>query len=230
MTEIFDNIKFDTDADLWVVYRKGMPNVEFLTKAAAEAFLQRLRDGRAISMPAPTPYPEFVASRFKSPEDTARDLALCTGQEAQLLHATVGMVGEWLEYKQSTSRENMLEELADFWFFYTAGAQVMGFDVDAAELPGSQGGVLFYSEACSEIEKGVTNLLDIAKRAAIYRKPLNLPSPYAYGLLCTLFRHVAEHHGFTIDDLETHNVAKLAKRYATGYSNEAAQARADKVE
>ena len=73
-------------------------------------------------------------------------------------------------------------------------------------------------------------MLDIAKRAAIYRKPINPPSPYAYGLICTLFLNVVAHHGFTIADLEAHNVAKLTKRYAKGYSNEAAQARADKVE
>ena len=174
-------------------------------------------------------YPEFVASLFKSPEDTVRDLALCTGQEAQLLHATVGMVGEWLEYKQSTSRENMLEELADFWFFYNAGAQVL--EVRTLSHKVFESGVQGYEAATYTVESLMCNALDIAKRAAIYRKAIDFYDiAERYGDIAAALQRVVAHHGVTIADLEAHNVAKLTKRYANGYSNEAAQARADKVE
>lgn len=205
--------------------RKGRETETFATREDAERVLER--DGNPFKQQT---YPEFVASRFKSPDATAADLAQVTGQEAQLLHATVGMIGEWLEYKQSTSRANMLEELADFWFFYNAGAQVLGVAITTpSRFPA---GRVQYALACQEIETIACEMLDVAKRAAIYRKGLevtvtmrNVYSELAASIVC-----VIEHHGFTLTELEAANVAKLSKRYPIGYSNDAAQARADKVE
>lgn len=181
----------------------------------------------------PESYAEFVASRFKSGEDTARDLALCSGKEAQMLHAAAGMAGEWFEYKTSGNRKNMLEELGDFLFFYTAGAQVLGIeDLQSVAAMPVQAGVLDYSMACHRLESGLSEILDIAKKPAIYRKNVHFGEhdASAYRGVFLAFRTVLEHHGFTLAELEETNRAKLTKRYEKGYSNEAAQARADKVE
>jgi len=74
-------------------------------------------------------------------------------------------------------------------------------------------------------------LLDAVKKSAIYKKTLDRPNVieelgdlefYMQGLRSAL--------GITREDTLRHNISKLTKRYGDKYSNQAAQARADKVE
>lgn len=73
-------------------------------------------------------------------------------------------------------------------------------------------------------------LLDAVKKAWVYAKPLDVANVkeeagdalfYIQGL-CNIY-------GWTLEELIADNVAKLEKRYPTGYTDAAAQARADKV-
>jgi len=73
--------------------------------------------------------------------------------------------------------------------------------------------------------------LDAIKKSAIYKKTLDRPNVieelgdlefYMQGLRSAL--------GITREDTLRHNISKLTKRYGDKYSNQAAQARADKIE
>lgn len=74
-------------------------------------------------------------------------------------------------------------------------------------------------------------LLDAVKKSTIYKKTLDRPNVieelgdlefYMQGLRSAL--------GITREDTLRHNISKLTKRYGDKYSNQAAQARADKAE
>ena len=72
-------------------------------------------------------------------------------------------------------------------------------------------------------------LIDAVKKHWIYGKPLDLENvKEELGDLLFYATKIANLCGLTWDEIEAHNVEKLKKRYPTGYSDAAAQARADK--
>lgn len=173
-------------------------------------------------------YPQFVWSRFKEPGQTAADMRKVTPYEAAFSHAAIGLAGELLEVQLAESRDNFLEELGDSYFFYVAlcimhGIQPTAQDATAGMSP---------RKAFHGCLKHANWLMDHAKKALMYRKTLPdhdamIEQITALGgyLLSYIFQN-----GLTEAFLEDLNTAKLTKRYATGYSNEAAQQRADKPE
>ena len=73
-------------------------------------------------------------------------------------------------------------------------------------------------------------LLDSVKKHVIYRKPLDLENvKEELGDLEFFMEHTRQILGITREETIQGNIAKLLKRYPTGFSNEAAQARADKA-
>ena len=74
-------------------------------------------------------------------------------------------------------------------------------------------------------------MLDTAKKAWIYGAPLNRENLLEEAG-DTLFYVVAllNELGFTLEQAAAHNVEKLRKRYPAGYTDAAAQARADKAD
>ena len=74
-------------------------------------------------------------------------------------------------------------------------------------------------------------LADAIKKAAIYRKPIDLANVVEeLGDLEFYMEGVRQAYGITRLGTLQHNRAKLSKRYAKGYSNQQAQDRADKQE
>lgn len=72
-------------------------------------------------------------------------------------------------------------------------------------------------------------LADAIKKAAIYRKPIDLANVVEeLGDLEFYMEGVRQAYGITRLETLQHNRAKLSKRYAKGYSNQQAQDRADK--
>ncbi len=72
-------------------------------------------------------------------------------------------------------------------------------------------------------------LIDAVKKHWIYGKPLDVENvKEELGDLLFYATKIANLCGLTWDEIEAHNVEKLKKRYPTGYSDAAAQARADK--
>lgn len=74
-------------------------------------------------------------------------------------------------------------------------------------------------------------LLDAIKKNWIYGKPLDLENVIEEcGDLMFYVAALLDQYGFTFADAANANYAKLAKRYPEGYTDAAAQARADKAE
>lgn len=73
-------------------------------------------------------------------------------------------------------------------------------------------------------------ILDAIKKTWIYNKPLDRENVLEEcGDLLFYLQALLAHNGFTMQDARDHNIAKLAKRYPEGYTDKAAQERADKV-
>lgn len=182
------------------------------------------------------PYSDFVASRFKNAEDTLKDITEKVSPAAiARLHAVIGMNTEWGEYVNSNNTENAIEELGDLLFYVEAYLQQLPVDITYLPyqpLGFEDPGVSTYSAAKGRIPLLTTTLLDFSKKEAIYCKQLNSTqrelADSAYLQLVADLETVAAFHGCTLDYLRQHNQEKLLKRYPTGYSNEAAQQRADK--
>lgn len=75
-------------------------------------------------------------------------------------------------------------------------------------------------------------LLDAVKKAVVYKKPLDRENVVEeLGDLRFYMAGLMNRLDITEDEILAHNNAKLSKRYAAGsYSNEQAQARADKAD
>lgn len=73
-------------------------------------------------------------------------------------------------------------------------------------------------------------LLDAVKKHWIYGKPLDVANLIEeVGDALFYLQALATEAGFTLDDAMRQNVIKLSKRYPQGYTDQAAQDRADKV-
>lgn len=74
-------------------------------------------------------------------------------------------------------------------------------------------------------------ILDAVKKAWAYRKPLDVANvKEELGDILFYVQAMCNCFGWTLTDLKESNMAKLIKRYPTGYSDQAAIARADKTE
>lgn len=174
---------------------------------------------------------ELVAQKFKPAQATANDMHKVTGYEAQFIHASMGLIGEWLELEiaDPSDVENLKEELGDILFFYRALAMVTGYPTVAAEhcTCTEDMGKLYIG-----ISERINALFDIGKKTLCYAKPMPTDSAIhelLNGLDAMLYKFI-KLHGFTVTEIEELNDAKLNKRYSKGFSNAEAQQRADKKE
>lgn len=72
-------------------------------------------------------------------------------------------------------------------------------------------------------------VVDAVKKTWIYGKPLDTENILEEcGDLLFYIQALLTENGFTMDDAIAHNIAKLAKRYPQGYTDQAAITRADK--
>lgn len=73
-------------------------------------------------------------------------------------------------------------------------------------------------------------LLDAVKKATIYKKPIDRENVIEeLGDLEFYMEGLRQNLAISRDETLAHNIAKLSIRYATGYSDKAAQERADKA-
>lgn len=167
-------------------------------------------------------YSEFVQSRVKW---------FPTVQE-NLLHATIGLIGEVVELSFYVDAGNFIEEHGDLEFYLqhlnltinTNNIAVKPTEVNRIEAQALEkdpmGKILFHTG----------ELLDLAKKAWVYNKPVESLDWNHHTVRVNLCLHfLATSHGFTQDASREANMAKLRKRYPDGYSDAAAQARADKT-
>lgn len=156
-------------------------------------------------------YAEFVASRAKPGNAILKEL---DARRTELLHAAIGIVGELYELDTATDAENEREELGDLCFY----VQMARNTIDRPYIHSMTNEHSLYYRC--------RDFINAVKGLCIYGK-------YTSGHeLSLLLDHIEDalHYrsGMTLDSIRQSNMDKLIKRYPNGYSDEAAQARADK--
>ena len=173
-------------------------------------------------------YRDFVASRFKSAESTHQDIAIrVTPQAVAGLHASMGLLGEVVELLQAINNNdtvNVLEELGDCAFFLEAAYQAYWLPQYPQPRAIASSNTLL--RACGELQ-------DLAKKEVIYCKPvtpeISAQREELLDIASRALAGVCKLWGTTLEAVQAENMLKLTLRHPTGYTNESAQARADKV-
>lgn len=157
-----------------------------------------------------------------------------------LNHACLGIVTEWFEFKFASDDANRLEEAADLMWYVALAATTL--EIKLSELTGtnyvntfqiaSMKGVDVGFDMSAPVERAIGAFSTAVKRIAIYDKPLD--QPMVRGLMESLgeivlgLSRLCEKNELVLVQGLRENIAKLRKRFPEKYSNEAAEARADK--
>lgn len=174
-------------------------------------------------------YIAFVQSRAKPGADI---LATMTAEKAHLLHMAVGISGEAAEFfsaTQTLDTVNQREEAGDILFYITGATLALPSwnDSDWHEARSirrlNKHSGSFVHDA---LVMAAGDFLDLVKKYTVYNKPFDEPA-IKEALIEVLYQLI-QYYGDVMDLLMADNVSKLTKRYATGYSDKAAQERADK--
>lgn len=171
-----------------------------------------------------------------------------TPEKAHLLHMAVGIAGEAGELlegmgliglAESTKEvpplmENLKEELGDLEFYIEGLRQ--GLAIDRSEIIAlAQGGYqpLYRLVPMIGIQVFAAGTLDYVKKHVIYNKDLDMPALLSQ--LAGLEFHMSQFRGevgigrdSTLEHVHTKLLSGQKARYAAGYSDKAAQERADK--
>ncbi len=181
-----------------------------------------------------TQYSKLVSTLFK---DGPAILADAHATSFSLLHAAVGIVGEVYEYASSDTRENAIEELGDILFYVHAASIAVDQHPDNLLVPLDFDAVMGEGSTRKAIDAMYTagfDLLDVAKKAVFHNKRADSLPRVVGNLLSNIhlnLTRLAYSNGTTLEKLEETNTFKLSvKRYPNGYSDQAAQERADKAE
>jgi len=162
--------------------------------------------------------------------DTYQTLAMRTAKKLptmgeNLAHAALGIISEFGEIAEATSPEQVAEEVGDAFWFVALACTALGIKMDALSLT-SPDSHLFPVEgrtSDTNIAKAAGAFAGFAKRVAVYGKePTDAMKWDAYHALVNTALIPAGQ-----DVLEA-NIEKLKLRYPSAYSDEAAEARADK--
>lgn len=87
-----------------------------------------------------------------------------------------------------------------------------------------------YMHAAAGISGEAGEIIDCVKKYWVYNKPLDKTNLIEeLGDIFFYMQKIMNLNNWTIEDVLRFNIAKLEKRYPSGYSDAAAQARADKV-
>ena len=168
-------------------------------------------------------YQEFVASRKKDPNQLMVEM---TPYKLDLIHMSVGLVGELMEYQAASDAENAIEELGDMLFYTEGLKQAIEHLVDKPmEWLGVDKALDSYT-----LTEVVQVLTDKVKKYTMYDKPTDwqLLWEYCVELKELICDEVGQEHGWSKEELEASNIKKLTKRYPEGYCNKAAGERKDK--
>jgi hypothetical protein len=175
---------------------------------------------------------EMVKRLVKKPSLILEEM---TNEKCAVLHAILGIMSELGEIGQMKNEENLLEETGDFLFYVRDKRNVLPWLGKFTPIP-----VPYFSFVGAFEE-----LADIAKRFIIHNTPwVDSEGEKKPKLLATRLRTVINtvesfacinlerHTRKTRADALVHNMNKLEKgdnaRYKDGYSDSAANARADK--
>lgn len=166
-------------------------------------------------------YIDFVKSLAKSGEDI---LASLTPEKCHMLHMAVGISGEVAELMDASSVENAAEELGGIEFYFT-GLKYLSPVYQYYQLSPR----IDRAPSTRELSIAAGKVLDQVKKHVVYNKD-NLPE------IANALADFENEMGTFYDSLGdrqriiSKNIDKLKVRYSAGYSDKAAQERADKKE
>ena len=152
-----------------------------------------------------------------------------------LMHAAIGIAGEWFELCRADDDANVIEEIGDMEFYLTAAVSILHAHVGdsahqthAANLIQRAGESLDTAEAYRAVE----DILDLSKKCWVYGHHVEQHAPKLLQALSVVFYAMAgigTAASLTRAEVLQANYDKLAKRYGSGgYSDAEATARADK--
>lgn len=173
-------------------------------------------------------YADFVMSRATR----------ISTSEDHLLHAAVGLLGEWLELEQASTFDEELGELGDVLYYFVLAEQwffLKHLDYKPSYLSlleDAFGSSLDVSSTLRQGRWSLNSLLNYAKKHWAYGQP-----PAHDGIAVELvgfLSHYSRYLGaarITLDQVIQHNVEKLTKRYPAGrFTSEHSQLRLDGTE
>jgi hypothetical protein len=187
-------------------------------------------------------YADMVAKLRKPGDAIVKEL---NADDADLLHMTIGLVGEASGellrtlYASETptqaaqDMENIMEELGDIEFYLEGIRQCLGLErsteIDISRILNVPTGTLYLAIILAFTS--ADQLLDHVKKKVIYRKPLDMHQiREALAMIEFCLFGLRNNLGLGRDHILQLNMDKLAKRYpGYSYSNASAQARADKL-
>lgn len=173
----------------------------------------------SASPPLPLAYPDFVRSRFN---------ALSSFPEA-VHHATTGLIGETVELLYATGPSNTLEELGDIEFYFTALHNLL--DPPLTSPHASADSPRSYPNLLARLLYLSNELLDLSKKVWVYKQAFSSLKPFFLSTLTDYgseLRQLYAHHQTSCEAIRELNTQKLRRRYPHGYTDIAAQLRADK--
>lgn len=180
-------------------------------------------------------YPGFVGGLLKPGQDILSSL---TPEKCHMLHMAIGLARESVEFLQYNSDENFIEEAGDIEFFaqgmltnrYDLGPAWFSHDYMSHKFIPITNEIELY-ERLSAIVINAHEILETIKKWVIYNKPLQTgPIVMSLSAIHHLLESLYVYKGVTRVQILDANRAKLDKRYKDGYSDKAAQERADKAE
>lgn len=179
------------------------------------------------STPSFISFEEMVGQLFKVGKELGNEYG-------GAMHAAIGIAGEVIELRNSTTRQNIIEECGDLEFYLMA----LKLEVPSIKQMALQLGETRFPFILSQTEGLLLDasgtLIDIIKKGWVYNKNIDVEMAFK----CWVDMHAAlgqyyELMGLTKDSVIKANQEKLIGpngRYPGGkYSDAAAQARADKA-
>lgn len=180
-------------------------------------------------------YIGFVGSLAKPGQDILSSL---TPEKCHLLHMAIGAEGEVNELINNTGLDNIIEECGDLEFFLTGmyiNTTEFGVGWNSNRILSHHVLPLYNSQDVLEhaysMSDKTNEMLDLIMKHAIRNKPLDtvkiseILRRLQYDL-ATIYKYL----NVTRAEVLEANKKKLDKRYKDGYSDKAAQERADKID
>lgn len=178
-----------------------------------------------------TRHAALVSRLVKSPEDL---FAQITPFKVALIHSVLGIAGELGELEEiaavlvhdggtEQTRTDLIEEAGDFVFYATDIRHVLSLPPFVS--------VTVHPSYRPAVDVGI--IVDISKKIAIYNQPVTDEARAEIGARLDRIESHYEHEltceGSSRNEALEANIEKLNIRYPEGYSDQAAEARADKA-
>jgi NTP pyrophosphatase (non-canonical NTP hydrolase) len=140
----------------------------------------------------------------------------------RLLHATLGIVTELMEYEDAVDDDNALEELGDIYWYVAIAADELGLTFDELKDQGAPKELSYH-----EIVGG---LCDVMKRSCFYGVHTDIPRFTKYiGTLLHWLDWACKMNDTTPEERMEANIAKLRKRFPEKFTTQDAVERRDQV-